>query len=254
MKVVILGYGNIGRYFTKRFLQHEVAVVQVYNRSPKRVNSVKFTSRLHKLVVDADLYLIAVSDNAIKDIARSIEPYVSDKSIICHTSGSTPSSLLAKYSSNYGSFYPLQSITRQRLKEDMNCPILVNGSNPDTTKKLLGLGRLISEKARVISDDDKTKLHLPAVIVNNFTNHLMTLAYDYCQKEDLPYDLLVPLIKETTDRLEGKRHPSAYQTGPAKRKDDSTLSRHRKQVKAHPELKKVYNLMTQAIMNYYEDN
>lgn len=254
MKVVILGYGNIGRYFAKRFVEHEVAVVQVYNRSPKKVPSIKFTSRINRLVDNADLYLIAVSDNAIKDIACSIQTHVSDKSIICHTSGSTPSSVLSEYTSNYGSFYPLQSITRQRLKANINCPILVNGSNPTTTKKLLELGRLISKKAKVISDDDKAKLHLPAVIVNNFTNHLMTLAFDYCQKEDLPYDLLLPLIKETTDRLKSNHHPSAFQTGPAKRRDDSTLSRHRKQIKAYPELKEVYNLMTKAIRNYYEDN
>ena len=105
-----------------------------------------------------------------------------------------------------------------------------------------------------MDDESKIKIHLPAVIVNNFTNHLYAKAYDYCQAEGLEFDLLLPLISETTNRLNSKIHPKSQQTGPAKRKDRETIRRHISQLESDADLKRLYNYLTKNISAYHEDN
>ena len=98
------------------------------------------------------------------------------------------------------------------------------------------------------SDDQRLKLHLAAVIVNNFTNHLYALAADYCDNEQIDFKMLQPLIEETALRL--REHlPRDVQTGPAIRKDMITIDKHLRILSEHPALKKIYLQMTDSIMN-----
>jgi len=50
--------------------------------------------------------------------------------------------------------------------------------------------------------------------VNNFTNHMYTIAYDLCEEHNVPFDILKPLILETSDKIK-KLTPKDAQTGPA---------------------------------------
>jgi hypothetical protein len=93
------------------------------------------------------------------------------------------------------------------------------------------------------------KLHLAAVFCNNFVNHLYTLTEQYCHREGIEFRLLLPLIKETAVRLE-EVSPSQSQTGPAVRNDRVTIDKHLKMLENHPQLQKMYTLLTDSIYNY----
>jgi hypothetical protein len=73
---------------------------------------------------------------------------------------------------------------------------------------------------------------------------------DYCQKEQLEFDLLKPLIFETANRLKFV-HPHDVQTGPAIRKDATTVERHDQLLENYPDLKEMYSYFTKQISMFY---
>src|SRR4029078_2318661 len=115
-------------------------------------------------------------------------------------------------------------------------------------KKLLeSLAHSIAqEKVATAGDDARMKLHVAAVIVSNFTNHLYMLAEEYCRKEGLDFRQLLPLIEETALRVK-TIPPKQAQTGPAIRHDKETLHKHLELLKDHPNLKNIYVLLTESI-------
>ena len=85
-------------------------------------------------------------------------------------------------------------------------------------------------------------------LVSNFTNHLYAVTDEFCQKENLDFNLLFPLIKETAERIKDFS-PKDVQTGPAIRNDVFTLDKHLRLLSAHPKLKYLYLKLTDSIMN-----
>ena len=102
------------------------------------------------------------------------------------------------------------------------------------------------EKPSLAVSEERLKLHVAAVIVNNFTNHLYALAEKYCQKEGLNFHQLLPLIEETTKRLK-TTSPIDAMTGPALRHDQDTIQKHLELLAKHPQLQKIYRLLTESI-------
>jgi predicted short-subunit dehydrogenase-like oxidoreductase (DUF2520 family) len=128
-------------------------------------------------------------------------------------------------------------------------PVFIDASDDGARKKLEELARSISkDKVIVAGDGERLKLHVAAVIVSNFTNHLYKLAEDYCKNEGLDFKLLIPLIEETAQRLE-TISPSDAQTGPAIRHDAPTIEQHLKVLEKYPHLKKIYEVMTESIQH-----
>jgi hypothetical protein len=68
-------------------------------------------------------------------------------------------------------------------------------------------------------------LHVAAVFVNNFTNHLYTIGNKICEENQVPFDILKPLILETAHKIM-TISPNEAQTGPAKRNDITTIEAH----------------------------
>jgi predicted short-subunit dehydrogenase-like oxidoreductase (DUF2520 family) len=126
-------------------------------------------------------------------------------------------------------------------------PVFFDGSDDIAKKKLEELARSISgDNVTEAGDDARLKLHVAAVVVSNFTNHLYKLAEDYCQKEGIDFKQLAPLIEETALRIK-TISPAAAQTGPAIRHDKETLQKHLYMLKDHPQLRNIYLLLTESI-------
>ena len=124
--------------------------------------------------------------------------------------------------------------------------MIIDAGDPKTLSMLDTLAHSISERVVEANDETRVKLHLAAVMVNNFTNHLYTLVERYCKEEDLDFYLLLPLIRETASRLENIP-PSKSQTGPATRGDYTTIDKHIELLNKYPQLKKLYQLFTESI-------
>jgi predicted short-subunit dehydrogenase-like oxidoreductase (DUF2520 family) len=252
MKIVIIGSGNVASVLGRLIKKGGHDIIQVVSRSVENARSLAaelstaFTNTKETISRDGDLYLVAVTDSALNEIDQSCS--FGDK-LVVHTAGAVPMEVLKNTAVNYGVIYPLQSLRKENPDLQIDIPLLIDGNTPETISMIEKFALTISSSVTPATDAQRLKLHIAAVFVSNFTNHLYMLAADYCKKEGLDFKMLLPLIEETALRL--KHHlPADMQTGPAARKDITTLDKHLKELSAYPALRNIYLKMSDSIMNY----
>jgi predicted short-subunit dehydrogenase-like oxidoreductase (DUF2520 family) len=249
MKIVIIGSGNSAAVLGRKLKSAGHQIIQVISRNAHAASALAYewdtvsSNYISAINLGADVYLIAVSDDAITEVVNDLKL---PGKIIAHTAGSVSKDILKNVSTQYGVFYPLQSL-RKDLSNPEQVPIFIDASDTETKLVLEKLAQSISPGHVAAADaDERMKLHIAAIMVNNFTNYLFALAEDYCKKEGLDFKQLLPLIEETVARLKTVS-PSKSMTGPAIRHDKETIQKHLKLLENHPEIKKVYELMSDSI-------
>lgn len=250
MKVSIVGSGNVAHILAKLIIDNGHTIVQVIGRNEEKGSAlanlvgaqyVKFTGEINK---EIDICIVAISDNAFPEGLHKLN---FGNSLVLHTSGSVSMDVLQIASTNYGVLYPLQSLLKS-IDVLPEIPFLIEANNTLALQILQTFATTLSKNVQVVEEEKRFRLHAAAVIVNNFTNYLYTIANTYCDNEGVDFDLLKPLIVETALRI---RHsaPADMQTGPAKRKDNTTLDKHLNLFSKYPKLKTLYTRMTDSIMN-----
>jgi len=249
MKIVLIGAGNVATHLGMALKKAKHDIIQVYSRS---ATSAKTLSRILKcqpcadiksILPSADLYIIAISDHAIKGFTRSFG--IKNK-VIVHTSGSVAMNVFGKKFSSHGVIYPLQTFSKERKIIFNEVPLLIEGNNAKSISAITSVAESISGFVFPMSSADRKIVHLAAVIANNFTNHLFVLAERILKKKNLPFPLLGPLIHETVIKAI-KLTPGDAQTGPAKRGDSEIIEAHLKMLKGDPALEKIYKLLSENI-------
>jgi predicted short-subunit dehydrogenase-like oxidoreductase (DUF2520 family) len=255
-KFVIIGAGNVATHLAKRLQKKEHEILQIVSRTEKSGKdlslalSVPFTNDLSKINPNADVYLLCVPDDEILSIAKKLRL---PKKLVLHTSGSVEKSVLKTISANTGVLYPLYSFSKQVKVSFSSAPFLIEASNPASLEKLKHIAHSIAKTVVEVNSINRLKLHLTAVMVNNFTNHLYTQSYDYLKQEKINlFHLLQPLIKQTVKKIK-TLPPASVQTGPAKRGDNVTVKKHLELLQKYPEHQKVYKLFTTLIKDYYHE-
>ena len=245
ISVVIIGSGNVAKHLIKAFLKIEnVNLKQVYTRNLEDKallkSSVSTTSDL-SLIKEADVTIIAVSDDAIANISYNLK-----NTLVVHTSGSVEMKAL-KNQKNKGVFYLLQSFSKEKEINFSNVPICLEAENKSDLRKLEKLASLLQGNIYHLSSLQRKKIHVAAVFVNNFTNHMYTIAHNICEEHNVPFNILQPLIEETSLKIKNLT-PKEAQTGPAKRNDTETIKNHLNLLsKSQQEL---YLKITQSIQNH----
>ena len=249
MNIVIIGTGNTATVLGKKLKAAGHHILQVFGRDNFAASELAYeletesTNYWNVVNPTADMYLLAVSDVAVEEVFREL--HLADK-LVVHTAASVPLHALKGKSKRYGVLYPLQTLKKEVSKLP-ETPILIDASDEKTLDLLQVLARSVSDRVFVAGDEKRLKMHLAAVMVNNFPNHLYALVENYCVKEGLDFGMLLPMIRETAMRLETVS-PALTQTGPAVRNDTPTISKHRGLLDAYPQLKKVYELFTESIV------
>lgn len=249
IKVILLGYGNVGSHLCNEFIKNRnIEIVQVYNRSIDRINhlkdKVKITDNLTTLL-SADIYIISISDDTILKFTKSLK--LKD-SFIIHTSGSLGLDVIQS-TQRKGVFYPLQTFTKDKEIKFKKVPICLESNNNEDLILLEQLASSISDNVFILDSEKRKKMHIAAVFVNNFTNHLYQIGSDICERNEVPFEILLPLIKETAEKVQTLT-PLKAQTGPAKRNDQSTISMQINQLK-ESELS-IYKSLTDSIIKTYQ--
>ncbi len=250
MKISIIGSGNIATVLAKLISQNNHHIVQIIARNQTEgkvladtVNA-SFITFSGKIDLDIDLIIVCLSDNALPEAIN----FLSVENIpIVHTAGSISMNVLQNSSTNYGVLYPLQSLRRE-MKIFPDIPFLVEANNEKTYNFLEQFAKTLSGTVLYVEEDKRFKMHVAAVIVNNFTNYMYSVAEAFCKTENADFNLLKPLILETALRIQDTS-PQDVQTGPGKRNDISTIEKHLRILNNHPKLKTLYTRMTSGIMN-----
>ncbi len=253
MDVVMIGSGNVAYCFSHllRLNGHKIMQVVSRNREHARELAEKlntaYTSDFSDIELEADVYLVAVSDSAIAEVADCLRL---GKRLVAHTAGAVDLKALQDISSNIGVIYPLQMLR----KEDFNgqkIPLLIEGNNPLVVNRLEALGAALSDDVIEMTSDQRLKMHLAAVFCNNFPNYLAMICKIYCAEESLDYKLLYPILRETYEQMT-RDVEEGRQTGPARRGDQLTLEKHERLLEPYPEMKKIYQTLSRSIQNYYK--
>jgi len=248
IKVVILGGGNVSYHLTTHFLEStQIEVVQIYNRTIENIAQFKSKTSLTnnlKELKEADIYIITVSDDAISKLSSELN--LKNK-LVVHTSGSISIDAL-KSNSNKGVFYLLQSFSKDNQVDFSNIPICIEAERNEDLLIIQKLGNILSKNVYFIDSSQRQKLHIAAVFVNNFVNHLYHLGNDICNENNVPFEILQPLIEETARKV-SNLSPFEAQTGPAKRMDTKTIEKHKAMLTESQE--EIYTLLTKSIYKTY---
>lgn len=250
MRIVLIGAGNLANRLgialsTKRGVQ----VVQVWSRTETAAQALarkigcSYTSDLNNLVGNADLYLLAVTDNAIETVLRNAP--LKGKNI-AHTAGSMAMDVLNSFSDSVGVFYPLQSFTVSRVIDFSTIPIFIEANNDGMLGFLQELALSLSEKVHIISSSQRLQIHLAAVFICNFVNHLYAIGEQLSKEHQIDFNFLKPLLFETANRIENLS-PFAVQTGPAIRQNQEIIDIHLALLEDHPSWKEIYHLISKDI-------
>ena len=247
ISVVLLGAGNVAYHFYNAFKNAEgVTISQWYNRTTQNIikyqNEVDICKNINELK-EADIYLIAVSDDAIAKLSSKL-PFT-DK-LVVHTSGSLNVHELDR-KNRRGVFYPLQTFSKDVDIDFKNVPICLEVIDKSDFKTLKQLAEEIHSPSYRISTEQRQTLHLAAVYVNNFTNQLYRIAHEITDIKNINFDILKPLILETAKKIQNVS-PYMAQTGPAKRGDKKTIKKHLKLLEDEMH-KDIYKLLTKAIQD-----
>lgn len=247
--IVLIGAGNVATHFGKALINAGNKILQVYSRTQKSARKLaekihaEYTTDLHSLNTDADLYLISVTDNAVEELINNLS--LKNKLVI-HTSGSIPMKILNRISENYGVLYPLQTFSKSRKVDFKNVPLCIEANNKDNLEKIRSLATGLSNHIYEVDSEQRNVLHLAAVFACNFPNFMYTIADKLLRDSNIDFDILRPLIKETAEKIQDMK-PAEAQTGPAVRGDENIMLAHLEMLKDYPAYKKLYQIISEEI-------
>lgn len=243
IEVVLIGSGNVATHLYNAFLNaSDVKVIQVFARKQSLAIPLELQTSNWYDLKEASIYFISVSDDAIEEVASQI-PY--KNKLVVHTSGTNSINVLPF--EKRGVFYPLQTFSKDKSIDFSIIPVCIEASNEKERLLLFQLASYISSKVYTVSSEQRKALHVAAVFVCNFTNHLYQIGASICEANKVSFEVLIPLIAETAKKIEYLT-PKQAQTGPAFRGDVKTIESHLDFL-IHSEYKEVYQTITQSIQN-----
>lgn len=249
MKIVLLGSGNVATHLAQALVAKGEEMVQVFSQSLR--NAISLTDLVGGESIDdltqvnnsADLYIIAVKDDAIAGIADQLK---SVTGLVVHTSGTTDMTVISSKVEHAGVFYPLQTFSKAKPVFFDEIPLCIEATDETQLKVLNTLASKLSNRVYQVDGNQRKILHLAAVFACNFPNHLYALANQLLQQHQLDFEIIRPLIKETADKVMTNL-PESVQTGPAIREDETTLNKHFSMLSSVPELQNIYQTLSDSI-------
>lgn len=248
-RVVIIGSGNLAEQLAVTIAATEgIELVQLFARNPERGAAVAamaqtvWTNRPEALAA-ADLYLIAVSDRAVREVAESL-PIPTD-AVVAHTAGCVPLDLLERYPRR-AIIYPFQGFSAGRRVNFRALYLFLEVADPALMPPLRRFAERLSDHVMEADTARRARIHLAGVLCNNFTNCMYTLANEVLHEVDLDFEVLKPIIAETAAKAISAEDPATVQTGPARRGDHSTQERHLALI-GDKRTRTIYELISQTI-------
>ncbi|REE01702.1 Rossmann-like and DUF2520 domain-containing protein [Marinoscillum furvescens] len=250
-KIAIYGTGNLAFHLAKRLAVVGRSPDYIVSRS--RVSGESFIDALQlssdvcltaeMAGISADFILLAVPDAVLQTVLMEVA--FPKNSILLHTSGAQPMKVLATHE-RYGVLYPLQTFTKSKPVDWSQIPVFVEGNNAQVQEQIADLAKILSPKVKLLTSDVRLRVHLAAVLANNFTNHLFVLADELLASSPVALNDLQHLIQETVDKAM-RMPPAQAQTGPAVRGDHNTMDKHLGLLEHNPEVARLYELISKQI-------
>ena len=196
-----------------------------------------------------DIIIVAVPDHSVKSALNKIK--CGPGTLVVHTAGSLSIDIFPAEIKQKGVFYPLQTFSKGRKILFKDLPFFLEASDEQSTALLTELTGSIGAKPHFADYDHRIMLHIAAIFVCNFTNHMLTIGKELASVAAFPFEVLHPLIMETYSKAV-EAGPENSQTGPAIRNDKDTIEKHLELLSFSPEFRRLYFEITRSISKYYQ--
>ena len=248
MQIVLIGSGNVAFHLAKAFTEAQIPISQIFGRNTTELQKISEQFSIPsstETLVDADVYIISVSDSSIAEVSSLIK---NKNVLVAHTSGSVSREAL---SGNFRKsvFYPLQTFSKSKNLDYSKIPFFIDAENENDEEILKNLASKISKNVMLANDEKRKYIHLTAVFACNFVNHLYARAKEISDSQGIPFDYFLPLIDETTQKIH-ELEPKLAQTGPAIRNDEKVLKLHESLLTDEEKLK-IYKTLNESIKKMY---
>lgn len=250
-KIALIGAGNVACNIAKALKNNGIELFCIYTRSANKLHEVQENLGVktvcdYREIQDCDLVIIAVKDDAIKEVSLNLKNY---KALVVHTSGTQSSSLL-NHLDNYGIMYPLQTFSKDVEVDFKQIPFLITASSVDNLEKLKKFVNILSDVVLECTDENRSFIHMSAVYVSNFVNVMLQIGNKFLEDKGLDVSILQPLVMETVKKAFAMGAENAL-TGPARRADYDTIDKHKLMLSDYDDEKKIYELLTNYILKKY---
>lgn len=248
MVIIFVGAGNLATRLSLEMHRVGMTIGQVYSRTAESAKvlagqlNCSWTSSLTDIREDGDLYVFSLKDSVLEDVLVQMKP---NKGLWVHTAGSVPMDIFARFTDRYGVFYPLQTFSKGRTVSFRKIPFFLEASSQEEGATLQYIAQALTDDVRFLPSEKRKQVHLAAVFACNFTNHMYAIASRILEEQGLSYQVLLPLIDETAEKIHSLP-PVQAQTGPAVRFDENVI-RTQTDMLADPQLKEIYLLISQHI-------
>jgi predicted short-subunit dehydrogenase-like oxidoreductase (DUF2520 family) len=249
MRITLVGAGNVAWHMGKALKQQGYVIRQILDRTASSSKllakelDAEFSGIPEDGISGTDACLICVSDDAIASVVEQLKP---GNCLVMHTAGSMPMHLFRNYATNYGVLYPLQTFTKGRPLDYSRIPFLIEANTPGNLKLIKQIALSVSDNTMEADSVRRLFIHLAAVFASNFSNHMYVLAEKLAAEYNMPFDLLKPLIAETTAKAMDMS-PEKAQTGPAVRGNKKVMEKHLELLKDQPRWQELYRLISEDI-------
>jgi len=251
--VSIIGTGNVATQIAISLHQIGIQVDMIAGRDLARAQKLackvgaNASDDISSCDFTSQLLIISVNDDAYPAVISQLKKPVN--AIVIHTSGSVPMSVFESQIQDFGVFYLLQTFSVNKHVPLNHVPICLEASSEKVYTELESLAMRLSTDVQKIDSPQRQQIHIAAVFGCNFVNFLYCSAKEMLQKNNLPFELLHPLILETAQKAI-EMGPENAQTGPAKRGDIQVINKHQSLIEDR-RLKELYLLLSDQILNKY---
>lgn len=225
-------------------------IVQVYSRTEASASalagklSVDYTVTVDAICRDADMYIVALKDTALQELAGSLVRG-REHALFVHTAGSMPMDIW-KEAVRYGVLYPMQTFSKQREVDFRTVLFFIEASSADDLRQLRELAGRLSPKVYEVNSEQRRYLHIAAVFACNFANHMYALSAELLEKHGIPFEVMLPLVDETARKVH-ELTPLQAQTGPAIRYDENVINKHLSMLEDEPSVRELYEKISRSI-------
>lgn len=253
-RISILGSGNVAYHLTRKFVSEGLVVDCIFSRNKVTGLALAdevgayFTDNLQQLPQNSDAYLFMMSDTANQSIAQQIS--LPSEAILIHTSGSLPKEIFD--AKNAAVMYPFQTFSRDvKIDDFSSIPVCIETSNADTFHELRCLAEKISPLIYELTFEQRKVLHVAGVFAANFMNHSVFLGQKLLQENNIPINILNPLLRQSFAKILATDACSS-QTGPAVRGDRKVVESHIEMLSSDEKLAEIYRVMSESILKTYK--
>lgn len=255
MITAIIGYGKVAN-----------AIIDNYNIDTclvRKLSTSVCSSVTQKCVIvnsydklpKADLYILAVNDDAIEEALKELQKNIPQNSVVAHCSGSVSLDLVSNYFQNSAIIYPLYPFAKGIKVNFDDITVLIECANEFSKTKAMSFVSQRKCFVNIVDSTTRSKIHIAAIFACNFTNHLVALSEQYLNEFGYDISILSPLLKRVVENItDSNGMVKNLQTGPAARKDYNIIDSHIKTLQNNPEMLDIYKYLTNSIIEHKNGN